>query len=139
MGQFLEHLKEKLHSNPSSTSPHIAQHNVASPQDTAVNSHNTARTPKSCPPVTWDEKLAADATAYAQQLANEDKLHHSGVQGQGENLYWSSEGDATFDDAVQMWLKESEKYHGEKIGEGTLSDYGHYSMCLVVLFVGCDG
>lgn len=97
----------------------------------AVNAHNTPRAQKGCPPVTWDDKLAADATAYAEQLAKEDKLHHSGVAGQGENIYWASVKGATFDDAVRLWLKERDKYHGEKIGEGTLSDFGHYSMSLM--------
>lgn len=64
-------------------------------------------------------------------------MHHSGVQGQGENLYWSSD-DGSFADAVNMWVKEGEKYHGEKIGEGNLADWGHYSelACLVVLGMG---
>ncbi|KAK4502909.1 hypothetical protein PRZ48_006336 [Zasmidium cellare] len=136
MGHLIDTLKEKVHhhsSTPSSTTttkPHITQRNASSPQDSALSTHNFARNTKSLPNVTWDNALAADATAYAQKLADEDNMHHSGVDGQGENLYWSSEGDATFDDAVNMWLKEGDKYHGEKIGEGNLADWGHYTQVM---------
>ena len=35
--------------------------------------------------------------------------------------------DATFEDAVKAWLAEEPKYMGQKIGEGNLADWGHYS------------
>ncbi|KAF2171889.1 hypothetical protein M409DRAFT_18120 [Zasmidium cellare ATCC 36951] len=135
MGHLIDTLKEKIHhhSDPAAhtTKPPITQHNAtSSPQDSAIATHNFARNTKSLPAVTWDDGLAADATAYAQKLADEDNMHHSGVEGQGENLYWSSEGNAELADAVQMWLKEGDKYHGEKIGEGNLSDWGHYTQVM---------
>jgi len=54
---------------------------------------------------------------------------HSGVDGQGENLFMST-GDASYEQAVQSWLDEEKDYHGEKIGEGDFSEWGHFSQCV---------
>ena len=58
-------------------------------------------------------------------MAEQDKMEHAGVKGQGENLYMST-GDATFDQAVQSWLDEEKSYGGEKIGEGNFAEWGHF-------------
>lgn len=42
--------------------------------------------------------------------------------------------DATFEDAVKAWLAEEPKYMGQKIGEGNLADWGHYSKCSPSIF-----
>lgn len=78
----------------------------------------------------WDDKLASNAQAYAQHLANAGKgLQHSGGDsrpGQGENLYWSKPN-GSMADASQGWVNEVKNYHGEKIGEGDFGSYGHYT------------
>lgn len=78
------------------------------------------------PDLTWDDALANDAKKYAQYLADNKKFEHSGVQGQGENLFMSS-GNATLTDASRAWLAEKPNYHGEKIPDGNFGSYGHYT------------
>ncbi|KAL9619146.1 MAG: hypothetical protein Q9160_006235 [Pyrenula sp. 1 TL-2023] len=104
----------------------------------ALDLNNHARQQHSCPPLHWDDKLAADATAYAQTLANKiGHLSHStnaSRPGQGENLFWSwnsAKTEASFEAGVQSWLNEANKYQkGEKIGQGDFASYGHYTQCL---------
>lgn len=82
------------------------------------------------PDLTWDDGLANDAKQYAQHLADTKKFEHSGVNGQGENLFMSS-GNASLADATRAWLNEKPNYHGEKIPDGDFGSYGHYTqVCL---------
>ncbi|KAI7787541.1 scp-like extracellular protein [Diaporthe eres] len=81
------------------------------------------------PDLTWDDGLANDAKQYAQHLADTKKFEHSGVNGQGENLFMSS-GDASLTDATHAWLNEKPNYHGENIPDGDFGSYGHYTQCI---------
>lgn len=90
--------------------------------------HNLARANKRCNKLEWSPELAKEAEKYAQTLAEKEKMEHSGVQGQGENLYMSS-GNAELDQAVQAWLEEEKAYGGEKIGEGDFGKWGHFCEC----------
>lgn len=94
--------------------------------DPALTAHNLARANKMVKSLKWDQHLAKDAKAYAQKLAKLGKMQHSGVEGQGENLFMST-GDASLEQAVQSWLNEEKKYNGETIGSGNLQDFGHFS------------
>lgn len=78
------------------------------------------------PDLTWDDALTNDAKKYAQYLADNKKFEHSGVQGQGENLFMSS-GNASLLDASRAWLAEKPNYHGENIPDGNFGSYGHYT------------
>ena len=91
----------------------------------ALDVHNTARSAKSCSHLTWSPQLASEASSYAHTLADKNKMEHSGVSGQGENLYMST-GSASFSDAVQSWLDEKKYYGGEKVGEGEFGKWGHF-------------
>lgn len=87
--------------------------------------HNLARANKQCRKLEWDDKLAKEAEEYAKTLAKKQKMEHSGVEGQGENLYMSS-GNAELDHAVEAWLGEEKAYSGEKVGEGDFAKWGHF-------------
>ncbi|KAK3202730.1 hypothetical protein GRF29_154g553185 [Pseudopithomyces chartarum] len=103
---------------------------MSSPEEiAALIAHNDARGQKGVQPLNWDGGLAAEAQDYANTLAASKNLQHSGVQGQGENLFMSS-GDASLEDAVRAWLDEEKNYHGEKIGEGDFMSWGHYTQCM---------
>ena len=91
-----------------------------------LEQHNVVRANKGNQALAWDKDLAKDAQAYAQQLAESEKLEHSGTKGQGENLFESSD-DASFVDALKHWLDEEKNYNGEQIGESNLQKYGHFS------------
>lgn len=56
---------------------------------------------------------AWNSEAYAQTLARTGRMEHApDIGAEGENLYMST-GDAQFEDAVNSWLNEEKKYHGE--------------------------
>jgi len=140
MASFINKAKSKVHEhtensdaraqpspNAGTTAPAPVSQpsNDSSEMTAAVEVHNEARNVRGAPPMGWDSSLAQEAEAYARKLAIKNTMEHSGVSGQGENLYMSS-GSASFSDAVQNWLDEEKQYSGEKIGEGDLGKWGHF-------------
>jgi len=103
----------------------FSQHDAERP----LQLHNLARANRRCKKLEWDENLARDAESYAQTMASTGVVEHSDVGAQGENLFVST-GDASFEDAVDSWLNEEKKYHGEHIGEGNLADWGHFTQAI---------
>ncbi|KAK8044049.1 hypothetical protein PG993_004073 [Apiospora rasikravindrae] len=98
----------------------------------ALNLHNNKRKGKGLKALAWDDKLAANATAYAKVLAQKGKMEHSpGDQrpGQGENLAAGS-GNLNLESSAKMWLDEEKNYHGEVIPQGNFGSYGHYTQCM---------
>lgn len=98
--------------------------------DPAMQVHNLARANKRCEKLEWSTDLAKNAQEHANVLAKNEAMQHSGVQGQGENLFMST-GDAELEQAVQSWLGEEKDYNGEAIGEGDLQKWGHYCKCFL--------
>ncbi|KAL8720694.1 MAG: hypothetical protein Q9225_002487 [Loekoesia sp. 1 TL-2023] len=134
--------KQEPHPHPHSAPPHKPEPHhgkMSEDQNNALNIHNQARndaTQISSHPrgnLVWDDQLAANATAYAQQLASANQgLHHSSGDArpnQGENLYWSKPN-GSLADASQGWVNEKQNYHGKKIGEGDFGSYGHYTQVI---------
>ncbi len=56
-------------------------------QQQMLDAHNTHRTNHGVPPLELDDELNQSAQAYAEKLADMNKLVHSGTKGLGENLY----------------------------------------------------
>jgi len=76
---------------------------------TALYAHNLVRKNHvDTPPMVWDESLAANAEAYALQLANANIIEHSNSLGnQGENLYRISANKIQpFENAAFFWYRE---------------------------------
>jgi uncharacterized protein YkwD len=93
--------------------------------------HNEARADMGVPPLKWNEKLAADAAAWAQRLSGHAMLRHSGVSDQGENLWL---GTRDYFDAATMvshWVEEKAQYHAGRFPDnsttGNWADVGHYT------------
>lgn len=106
-------------------------------QQTFMNIHNEGRKAKSLAPLTFDDRLARHAQQWAKHLAKDiGHMQHSKSSerpGEGENLFWGWSSPKPYADpykhAAQAWMNEAQKYHGEKVGEGVVADYGHYSEC----------
>ncbi|MCJ1439426.1 hypothetical protein MMC27_008820 [Xylographa pallens] len=102
-------------------------------QNDALGIHNAARQAANAqgvdrPDLVWDSGLADAATQYAQQLADANNgISHSGVEGQGENLYWSSSNPDTLASGAQACVNEQTNYSGQNIGDGDFGSYGHYT------------
>jgi hypothetical protein len=96
----------------------------------ALATNNQVRAKHNLKPLLWDNQLADHAAVWAQHLADIGKMQHSANDsrpGEGENLYTGMGRVFTFTDGVNAWLAEVKDYHGEKIGEGDLHKFGHYS------------
>lgn len=97
---------------------------LTSDEQAALDAHNAARADVGTKALVWDTSLVADALAYAQQLASTGTFEHSGVEGQGENLYMQSGSDSPLLNAVNAFLSEKSEYDGGVITE---SNYSHYT------------
>lgn len=75
-------------------------------QNACLRAHNAKRALHGASPLVWDAKLAQEAQAWANHLADIERMEHAQGTGEGENLYeiWiSNKQDATCPDAVQAW------------------------------------
>ncbi|KAF2620486.1 hypothetical protein F2Q68_00038717 [Brassica cretica] len=79
-----------------------------SPQD-YLDAHNQARAAVGVGPIQWDDRVAAFAQGYVDQLSGHCILKHSGGP-YGENLAMGS-GDFSGVVAVELWVKEKANYN----------------------------
>ena len=95
----------------------------------ALDVHNAARTEVGVAPLTWDDALAEEAEAYAQELAKRHRFEHARDRnGHGENLYWYSASTITpMSDASKSWYDEIEVYRYRKCCGPNFSETGHYT------------
>lgn len=104
-------------------------------QQHGLDIQNNGRKNKGLAPLQWDDKLAAEAQQWAIHLANVvgHMEHSTSAQrpNAGENLFWGWSSPGPYKEpymhAAQGWMNEAAKYHGEAIGQGNDSAYGHYS------------
>ena len=95
----------------------------------ALDVHNAARAEVGVAPLTWDDALAQEAEAYAQELARRHRFEHDRDRnGHGENLYWYSASTNTpMSDASKSWYDEIEVYRYRKCCGPNFSETGHYT------------
>ena len=73
--------------------------------------HNQERLAVGHAPLQWDERLAADAAAYASVLASVRRLVHSprhARPGQSENLAMATRGSRSPEQLVHLWSREKQ-------------------------------
>lgn len=80
------------------------------PPPPIVIAHNLVRAEHCAPPLTWSEELAAEATAWANQLAASGCAFRHSPSEHGENLAAGTSGALDADAVVAMWAREEEKY-----------------------------
>ncbi|XP_021911913.1 pathogenesis-related protein 1-like [Carica papaya] len=99
-------------------------HAQNSPQD-FLNAHNAARARDGVGPMRWDNKVAAFAQNYVNQLKSTCRLVHSSGP-YGENLAWGSP-DLAGTAAVKMWVDEKPfyDYNSNTCAPGKVC--GHYT------------
>jgi uncharacterized protein YkwD len=107
---------------------------ISGDQSQGLNIQNNGRRGKGVEALVWDKGLESEATKWAQNLARMGKMEHSTSAqrpNQGENLFWGMASPGPYKNpytkAAEGWMAEVKDYHGEKIGQGNLSKYGHYS------------
>jgi uncharacterized protein YkwD len=112
---------------PATTSASSGSGSLTSDEQAALDAHNAARAEVGTKDLVWDTALVADALAYAQTLASSGTFQHSGVEGQGENLYMQSNTDNPLVNGVNAFISEKSEYDGGVITE---SNYSHYTQCV---------
>ena len=95
--------------------------------------HNRERLRLGSPPLRWDPRLEAGATAYARQLASAGSLAHaarSGRAGERENLSMGMRG-STPGQMMRNWIEEKRNFipglFPDISRSGKWSDASHYS------------
>lgn len=72
--------------------------------------HNEARRRTGAPPLVWSTALAADARAYAEEMARTGRFAHADQSGaesrQGENLWMGTRGAFSYNEMVGAWVDE---------------------------------
>lgn len=96
---------------------------------------NAARARLGLPPLTWNDALAADARAYAEEMARTGRFEHSpqprGYPPQGENLWTGTRRAYRYDEMVGHWVAEGRYYRPLPVPQssstGEFGDVGHYT------------
>ena len=103
--------------------------NVNNDVQGALDVHNAARAEVGVAPLTWDDALAKEAEAYAQELARRHRFEHARDRnGHGENLWWYSASTNTpMSEASQWWYDEINLYRYRKCCGPNFSETGHYT------------
>ena len=103
-----------------------------------IEAHNALRGRFGVDALVWDERLAADATAYARTLSTTQRFRHA-VQDdsdavQGENLWMGTRTAYAYADMTGAWVEEGKNFRAGVFPEvsrtGSLSDVGHFTQMI---------
>lgn len=123
-----------------------APRDPAAMQRAMLTMHNATRASVRQLPLRWDSRLAADARAYAAELARSGRFEHSSQgsrPGQGENLWTGTRGAYRYDEMAGHWIEEQRFFvNRPSPGFSTTGDYravGHYTQIIWsgTVAVGC--
>ncbi|GAA0329525.1 hypothetical protein GCM10009087_44660 [Sphingomonas oligophenolica] len=100
-----------------------------------IEGHNDARAAVGVPPLAWNATLAADAQAYATELARTGRFEHSreprGRTPEGENLWTGTRGAYRYEEMVGHWVDEGRYYRPRPTPDfsttGRWEDVAHYT------------
>jgi hypothetical protein len=95
--------------------------------------HNATRAALGVAPLDWDDRLAADAEAYARVLAAHGALTHSDVP-EGENLFMGTRGAFSFAAMAGAWAAEGRLFRRGRFPDiaasGGWEELGHYTQMI---------
>jgi hypothetical protein len=99
--------------------------------------HNVTRVGVGIAPLAWDQRLAAQAAAYAAQMARSNAFGHAaqvGYEQVGENLWMGTRGAFRFEDMANNWRDERRLFKRAAIPyasrTGRFEDVGHYTQMI---------
>lgn len=98
-----------------------------------LDTQNAARAAVGVPPLSWNEKLAADAHEYAAALARAGALQHATHReaSWGENLWMGTHRAYSFDRMAARWLDGRKHFVNQAAPAfsrtGNFADVGHYT------------
>lgn len=109
---------------------------LANLESRLLAAHNRERAEVGAPPLRWDPALAADAAAWAGELAASGAFEHApddpdAAEPEGENLWMGTSGAFSAEEMVGMWIEEKAHYRPAPIPNasrtGDFADVGHYT------------
>jgi len=99
--------------------------------------HNRERSAMGIAPMAWNASLAADARAYAAELAATNSFGHSEEDPDnpvGENLFAGTTGDYAPEAMVGAWVEEKKDFKAgvfpNNSRTGDMEDVGHYTQLM---------
>ena len=99
--------------------------------------HNRERARTGAPPLVWDGRLAAAASAFGPALIARGSLAHSDPAsrpGQGENLWMGSRGAYSLEEMAGSWAEEKQLFRPgifpDVSATGKYGDVGHYTQMI---------
>ncbi|THD37374.1 MAG: serine protease [Sphingomonas sp.] len=105
-----------------------------------LDGQNEARAAAGVPPLTWDDRLAADAAVWADHIAETGRFEHStwprggDPAGEGENLWMGSRGYFSYAQMVDTWVDEQRYFVDGAMPNlsttGNWRDVGHYTQII---------
>lgn len=102
-------------------------------KEVALGGHNRVRAALGLAPLGWNDTLAADARAYAEQMARSGRFEHAphGNPPQGENLWTGTLGAYSYEQMVGQWMAEQDDYRARPVpdssNDGRWEDVAHYT------------
>ncbi|MCM8557181.1 CAP domain-containing protein [Sphingomicrobium sediminis] len=120
--------------SPSPTPTPTPSQTLTAFEQVMLDDHNAARSAFGSSAMTYDASLAADAQAYAEELARTNTFAHSSGSsrpGQGENLWMGTKDAFEYEDMVGAWVDEERFFVPGVIPDvsstGNFGDVGHYT------------
>ena len=100
--------------------------------------HAAARAGVGVPPLRWDDRLAADARAYAREMARTGRFAHAHqpltAARQGENLWTGTIGAFSYAEMAGAWADEGRYFVNRPTPAfsrtGRWQDVGHYTQMI---------
>jgi pathogenesis-related protein 1 len=90
--------------------------------------HNKVRAAVGVGALRWDDKLAAYAQDWADQLAAKNcRMQHRQPNAYGENLFQGTAGRYSALDAAKGWESEKKDYRGDALTAKNFAPVGHYT------------
>lgn len=103
-------------------------------QDQVLAVHNAERAEVGAAPLTWSDKLAADAQVWADHLASTGTFEHDGNNPDGENLWMGTTGGYDYSAMAQTWADEKASFiYGtfpDVSTDGNWATVGHYTQMI---------
>lgn len=104
-------------------------------RETMLDAHNAARAAVGVGPLRWDDALAADAQAYADEMARTGRFAHAvqplGNPHEGENLWAGTPARYSYGEMAGAWSDEARDFVDAPTPAfsrtGRWQDVGHYT------------
>lgn len=120
------------------TSTEPAARGAALLRETMLARHNAVRRAVGVDPLVWNDALAADALAYAREMARTGRFAHAdqpqGPGREGENLFTGTRDAYSYREMIDAWIDEKQYFTNGVTPNfsttGNYEDVAHYTQII---------